>query len=469
MALPSTELFESFLSATKLVKTKPEGPHIPFDHGERSVSEATILYLSYPEMELKFESVIKRIISEFDAIGCNADRDIAVAALGLIAETRAPGTSSVAHANHCLSSFQIANLHQSVVLPNKPSSEYEIQIGQFWLKAFDPKRILYWASRGQSTYPIDLNVLKGCIALERSPLATKLIDWGNLSGCARLVAKWGNKIATESIMDIYYQAVARLFSRRIPILIKEDLMIQESGALVYIEIDSLLNSIMAHHIGLFHWKRAARHISWALLHSGSVLHMNFVPPAMFVTCEKWLRDEFDFHGLSTSKPLDSAIASYCRFLQRAQTHRLHNRPDEAFLHFVIALDLLLGLEGRSSESVCLRAAVLVHRQLGTPLDVQIGQLKRLYDRRSKYVHEGKPPTGSDLREIEKICIEVLWDLLATSGSGGINDVDAWLKELDFIAGAIKASRQVPDNEFQSVGIPSIERRRVPPNRIESPL
>jgi hypothetical protein len=111
----------------------------------------------------------------------------------------------------------------------------------------------------------------------------------------------------------------------------------------------------------------------------------------------------------------------------------------------------------------------VHRQLETPVDAQISQLKRLYDRRSKYVHEGKSPSENDLLEIEKICIEVLWDLLATSASSGFNDIEAWLKQLDFIASATKASREISENEFHSVGIPPIGRKRIPPNRIEKRL
>ncbi len=295
--------------------------------------------------------------------------------------------------------------------------------------------------------------------------AIKLITWDELDVGARLIAKWGSEIATASIMDFYYQAVSLHYSRQIPEMVKDHLLIHESGALVHIEIDSLLSSFMAHHIGLFHWKGSAGHRGWALLSAGTVFHMNFCPPKLFSTCENWLSNEFGFKVLSACKPLHTAITSYCRFLQRAQTHRLHGRSDEAFLHFVIALDLLLGLEGRSSDSVCLRAAILVHRQLERSFQAQISQLKRLYDHRSKYVHEGKPVNENDLLEIEKICTEVLWDLLATSASCRFNDIDAWLKQIDFIASAMKASRELPENEFQTLGIPPMGHTRIPPNRI----
>lgn len=465
MAIPNSELFESFLSGTKLVKLKPEEPSVAFGARQKSLSEAPVLYLSYPEMELKLDSVVKRIASELNTTGCIANPDIALATLGIIVETREPGTSSTAHANHCLSSIHSAQLHHFVVVPNRPQHDYRIQIGEFSLRAFDPKKLLYWAQRGCCSYPIDLHRLTGCLALERTPIDIKLINWDELPGSARMVVEWGKEIAIASIMDIYYQSVAWHYSQQIPALVKDHLLVLESGALVHIDIDSYLSSVLAHHIGLFHWKGSVGHRCWALLNSRSVSCVNFFPPSLFSSCEKWLRDEFGFHTLSASKPLDSAIESYCRFLQRAQTHRLQGRPDEAFLHFVIALDLLLGLEGRSSESVCLRAAILVHRQLERSLDAQISQLKRLYDRRSKYVHEGKRASENDLLEIEQICTEVLWDLLATSASCRFNDIDTWLKQIDFIASAMKASREIPDTEFQSVGIPKMGCKRIPPNRI----
>jgi hypothetical protein len=146
MALPNSELFKSFLSQTKLVKVKPEGPSVLLDIGEQFVLDAAVLYLSYPEMELKLNSVLKRIASELNAMRCSADPDIALATLGIIVETRAPEISSVAHANHCLSIIHSAQLHQFVVLPNRPQPDY----------ALDPRR------RVGPEQPIDLAV-EDCI------------------------------------------------------------------------------------------------------------------------------------------------------------------------------------------------------------------------------------------------------------------------------------------------------------------
>jgi hypothetical protein len=189
--------------------------------------------------------------------------------------------------------------------------------------------------------------------------------------------------------------------------IKEDLVVYEGVALMHVAVDELLGSLFADRLCLFHWRGTSGHRSWALLGRQTVLHTNLYPMALYSECVAWLENELGFRKLSGARPLDATIRTYSRFLQRAHKRRLNGRRDEAFVHFVIALDLLLGLEGRSSESVCQRAGLLVHRQLGNQFEVQITVLKRLYDRRSKYVHEGKPASNDDLREVERICTEIL--------------------------------------------------------------
>jgi hypothetical protein len=195
--------------------------------------------------------------------------------------------------------------------------------------------------------------------------------------------------------------------------------------------------------------------------------MNFGPPGLFSDCEEWLGKKLGFKELSDEKQLDRSIKSYCTFLQRAHTHRHSGRTDEAFLHFIFAIDLLFGTERRSTKSICLRVSTLVYRQLENDFKEQVNIVKRLYDRRSKYVHEGKNADKNDIEEAEKVCIEVLWCLLAVSGSGKVDDLSSWLKQLDFVSGGIEASKSISDSDIQSLGIPALGSKRIAPNRVLS--
>ena len=70
MPIPNNELFVSFLSRTKLVRLKPEGPSVAFTTGAASLSEqpvtsqSTVLYLSYPEFLINID---KKYISRLDS------------------------------------------------------------------------------------------------------------------------------------------------------------------------------------------------------------------------------------------------------------------------------------------------------------------------------------------------------------------------------------------------------------------
>ena len=467
MSIPNNELFESFLSKTKLVKHIPAGPFVGVLLGDvpNVQSDVTLLYLSYPAMELKLDSVLHKIESELVSLGYSSNQEIALATLVIIVETKDPEIPLVTHANQCLSLVKKAKLHMQVVAPNIPEPGYRWQIAEFVFRAFNPKKILYWADRGGSNYPVDIMQYRDCIALERTPFFTKIIDWDKVPGFYGFFEKWGEEI-TIRVLDNYYNAVFGDHLDEIPHLIKERLLILESGALVYVDIKSFINKLLSKQIGLFQWQTSRKPRSWALLRVPR-FEMNFGPPELFSDCEEWLGKKLGFKELSDEKQLDRSIKSYCTFLQRAHTHRHSGRTDEAFLHFIFAIDLLFGTERRSTKSICLRVSTLVYRQLENDFKEQVNIVKRLYDRRSKYVHKGKSADKNDIEEAEKVCIEVLWCLLAVSGSGKVDDLSSWLKQLDFVSGGIEASKSISDSDIQSLGIPALGSKRIAPNRVLS--
>lgn len=465
MTIPATESFEAFLSQTKLVREKPETSFVIFGGGAAGVADVPLLYLSYPDMELKLGSVLDRLQSELKSMGCAVDDSIALATLGLVCETQVPGESCVDHANRCLATTHVAKLHQVVVLPSHAPPRYKISRSTYSLEEFDPQRLLYWSKRGGSSYPVNLKELSGRLCVKRDPQDVKIIDWDRVPGLSKVVEKWGVDVASISILDEYYQSVAHLSLQKLPTIVKDDLVVLEAGALMHVDINRLLSSIFADYLGLFTWHGSAGHRSWAFMGSQKALHLNLFPEALYSKCVAWLEDEFGFRDLSEVRPIDATIRTYSRFLQRAHQHRLEGRHDEAFLHFVIALDLLLGLEGRSTENVCKRAGFLVHRQLGKSLQAQTKSLKKLYDARSKYVHEGKPTSSDDLHDVERVCVEILWNLLAASRANSFDSGETWLNQVDYLIASINASRPISETEMETVGIPKAGHARQAPNRV----
>jgi hypothetical protein len=466
LAIPDNDQFENFLRSISLHLERPDGDAIRLDAGAPGFLEAPEFYLKYSESELKLASCLKQVARELRAAGCASDDRIALAALGVIAETRPNEARAVQHANRCLALTCDAELDQAVVFPNKPLRGYVLSLGCVSLRAFDPQRFSYWSQRGGSGYPINLQSLHGCVALERERLATRLIDWSRVPGAETTVRKWGPALSAASLLDPYYQSVFWHHYGELSELLQKRLLVLESGGLINLNADSLLRGgYFKTQIGLFTWTVPDGRRSWAVMSTGNVLHMNLLPSEVLEKCEEWLDRELRFAGFGSINPIDRAAESYCRFLQRAHHHRLAERADEAFLHFVIGLDLLLGLEGRSTNSVAQRAAVLLHREPGLPLEERTTPLKRLYDSRSKYVHAGQSVTQKELDEVEKVCTEVLWALLAVCAAGELHSVEEWLNKIDYVFAALKAAKPVRDADFEGIGLPIPGRTRVAPNRV----
>ena len=92
-------------------------------------------------------------------------------------------------------------------------------------------------------------------------------------------------------------------------------------------------------------------------------------------------------------------------------------------------------------------------------------MKKLYDARSKYVHEGRSVDQNALDEIEQVCTHTLWCVLATSATGSLNQIEDWLKQIDFVHAAFAAGKGVDEAELAAIGIPEAGRARVSPNRV----
>ena len=110
---------------------------------------------------------------------------------------------------------------------------------------------------------------------------------------------------------------------------------------------------------------------------------------------------------------------------------------------MIALDFVLGTEGRSTESVTERAALIVFRPCGRELEEQVRRIRQMYGARSKYVHEGRAIPEADIVEAERVAMEVLWALLAVAGGGRLASTAEWLKKIDYVLAAVRDGRVVP--------------------------
>ncbi|MEQ8278860.1 MAG: hypothetical protein RMA76_30180 [Deltaproteobacteria bacterium] len=469
MTLPNTALFETFLASCTVTKERPNGPSERLRDGAFDASgtlQLPTLYLAYPDGPLKLESVLARLSKSLGVAGVDGDRSIALAVLALATETRRSEGSVVDHVNELLSRSLDASFTMWAVLPARAAPGYRVRMGPTELRPFDPQKLRYWANKIGCAYPFELSELAGMMCVARDRLETRILDWSaDAAALRRLYAKWGESFATMTLLDDYYHTVFEYFLRQLPEQIREAIMVIEAGGMLHVDETELLTHLMTRTLGLFQWQADGKTRGWAVATRRGRITSSHPAPEVWAEVRAWLREQFELEGDLPTTRLADSVRAYTSFLQRAQRHRWGGRPQEGFLHFVIALDLLLGLEGQSTQSVSARTATLVHRAFGRTLGEQKVILKRLYNSRSKYVHEGRlPPEGED-DEVEAICVEVLWALLAASRAGEVEDVHDWIRQIDFVTSALDAGRTPSDDDLSRIGI-SLE-RRVRPSRVEN--
>jgi hypothetical protein len=164
-----------------------------------------------------------------------------------------------------------------------------------------------------------------------------------------------------------------------------------------------------------------------------------------------LRETYDFTKWQDTE-LHHTLRSFSRFFAKAKRHEVDGGTDEAFLHYVIALDLLFGEKESLTASVSKRAAMVIFRELNlSPLDA-LKHVQALYDARSQYVHKGRSPRTESLFAVAGVCSKVLHVLLRLQKNRRDISVSNWLKQLDYLYASIEAARTVSTRDLQECGI-----------------
>ena len=146
-----------------------------------------------------------------------------------------------------------------------------------------------------------------------------------------------------------------------------------------------------------------------------------------------------------------------------RSHYAEGRVREAFLYFVIALDHLLGEDGRSVSSVVERTSVLTHGIRSKTFADETASVRRVYDVWSRLVHSGSRVTLEDLREADALACGVLWAITRVAATGDVDSRDAWVERIDRIAFLFQGDPEVvSDERLAAVGAEPNFRAGPPP-------
>lgn len=463
MALPELAVFEDFLARARVVAQEPAtGPYELLQQSEESVhGPGATLWLAYPSGELQLNSVLKKIEDELAAIDTSSSRAVALAVLALVVETQG-SERHVEHANKLLRVVRQADLLVNFVsLTPPPSVDIQADYGPIKVEPFDPTRLNYWAGRGRSQWPIDTKNLRGHTAFVSQLRDITLINTDKLPGLDRLLNRWSGLAMV--LVDAYFQSMANSLLDQVQADTADRLGLAEAAGIAGLDLSSVAQ--WSYGIHLFTWRGFGGSSAgcWAIFHQPGLL-LNTPPAETWQRARQWLQSEFGIDSLaSRGRPIDVAAQTFARLMQDARSHKRDGRVREAFLYFVIALDHLLGEDGKTVSTVAERTSIVTHGIRSKTFEDELACVRRVYDARSRLVHSGAPVAAEDLREADALACGVLWAITRVIADGELDTRDAWVARLDSLVHLFRGDPNVvTDDRLAAVGAVPIFQSGSPP-------
>ncbi len=166
-----------------------------------------------------------------------------------------------------------------------------------------------------------------------------------------------------------------------------------------------------------------------------------------------LKNKYGFSDFGNGE-LDIAFRKFISFCSKGERYLIGSKINEAFLHNVIALDLLFGDKDASTQSVARRTAFVIGFSNSEDFDLSVKKIKNIYDLRSKYVHEGISIDKDKFEDLKTICLKVFERYLTLHKLGKLTKMKyvEWIKKLDLGVAMLEASETPSVEYLQNCGI-----------------
>lgn len=412
-----------------------------------------------PSKAISFEAIVVKIQKELSSRKHKATRQIALSFLAIVSLRRNPDELAVACLNRYLDLITECKVFQTFLFPPSPPPDFKMTLGHFCIQLLDTDGLQYRCKRARSDYFTKYERrLHGRLSIDRNAFEVWVVDlFDNSNGSLdHLWSKQNLKQTYESFIASYFELISRELERDFWSSFLEEQHVLIAAGAPYVD-DRLLSQLAWTEMITVFLCVGAGNGGFVLPIESGWLTLNMGNADISVTAiQRMLEKEYDFKGIFQSD-IHQTLRTYTRFMSKAERHVIDGRIDEGFLHYVISLDLLFGEKDSSTKSVSNRVSCLTHRALGKSFIDQLKQIQTIYDRRSKYVHEGQAISESAIDEIQAVCREVLWCLLRLQKDGqNVKDVSGWLSMLDYFVAATEAGRPVDDRELRQCGIATLQ-------------
>jgi hypothetical protein len=397
------------------------------------------------------DAAINRVAKELAAVGHLADVPVVRTVLALYALTeRLPGTA-IARLNALIDSIANAEAMEHLIAPFPAIPGLRSFVADdFTFGLLDYDRLVYWCERVSCDYFYRYpGSHRGRFAIQRAPHPVRLLD----------IPAYGAKVPRQlasKLVDQYFQAISDALLNRFrsdalaaqevliaagaPFVDPQEPRMWHGGAFIVV-----YRNIGTQRVGYFCPLAHGLRVDFAKIDERT--------PAV----QEQLKAVYGF-SRPASHEIGETLRTFCRFVARAKVHEVQSRVSEAFLHQVIALDLLFGDRDAATQAVARRAAVCAYADFGSSFHEMLKITKALYDVRSRYVHAGIQVSPGDLDSIQVVCNSVFRSLLRlhrqVPETAEQKTIVWWQRQLDFIASSLEADRVPTAEDLARLGLAS---------------
>lgn len=423
------------------------------ESGDLMDQECCVWYRTGPG--LTFDALVTRVQKELEARGHKTDRALALCVVGFLSLHPRRGASAVATLNRLIGTIVDCDLSQFFVTPVICGGGVRtFRVGSFTVgaanlstiehrtkKAGSPDFFVRWHHELADRLTVERDVV-ACRSVGIPTLREETMT--NIAGDAERLRIW------DRCLTSYFHCLAGACTRDFWEAFLEAQHLLIAAGAPYMD-DRVIRLLMpSQMISIFRNIEGCGFVApvgqqFGILEVG---HADTQIPAVVSD----LRDKFGFTAFRETD-IHHSLHAFALFVSKARRHELDGRAAEAFLHYVIALDLLFGEQEGSTSSVSRRTAIVVHRALNMTVTEAQKMINRLYDHRSKYVHKGIETPPGEIANVAKVCREILLTLLRLqSNAGEGKTIAGWLKNLDYLYSAEYAGKELSNEELQQCGI-----------------
>lgn len=396
--------------------------------------------------QIKLNGIQNKIDSYLKSIGHVSNPKIVKSVIYMLSFIK-KNSNTVKTINYLLDNSTTADLNQFLVFPIG-NEGFDLNLNGFSIGTIDYKKLERYCNKfGTDYYSKYSDLLINKFGITRDHFSIKII---NTEILANSVTKYDHKFIEA--MYSYFDEVSMVYKMNFYSKFSESQEILNFLCETYFDPNHW--SIALHptnFISIFRNIANKKNLGWIIPNmQGVTLNLGSK-----VAKEKIseLKTNFNFNDFGSNE-IDLIFKKFVSFCAKGSKFITENRISESFLHYVIALDLLLGDKDSNTSTVSKRTAFLIFKSQKLEFDKAVKEVKGFYNMRSKYVHKGVNIEFEYIEKIKEVCLVVFSIYLQMNKTGQTQNqsITTWLKQIDLGTAFLEASQDLSPELLLKCGI-----------------